>query len=491
MHIAAHTAIHLTRRATTQALLVTCAAACLWACSEDPEPDVHAATTADDATLDSTVDATGDDSGVVVDATIEDAAADAPVLPDVATGVTSDILTTGDTSVVDDAIGQPDAATALGDAIDDVEPQADGEGEGSLADIPPSGDASPSDTVAPPTLPLPGCAPNCLVCHQCPKKPICVDGKDYPSDCHAICDLKALTWPGTHVVEAGECFKSSCPKCTKQDVKAPHCATIKGGSQVPLAMACEAKCLQLDPSVAPNPAPGPCLTPCTKPIGQGGAGCPPGEPNPVCSKTDGQSYASECAMQHCDIKGCFPLGAPGKTSTCAPFKMTSACAGECYSKAKWPNCTDACEPVCRFDAKGYGVSYRNACIAKAEGAAVGSCAGISASKYDKCSIELYDKQGVGCCPGLDYTAIKQICASTGSGKDEVFYTFRSLKEYACLTKGQSLQWKFQFQGPCLCNCTKISKPVCGADGKTYQNLCQAKCHGGPGFKTTPGPCGGG
>ena len=300
-----------------------------------------------------------------------------------------------------------------------------------------------------------------------------------------------MDWPGNHVVEQGECFESDCVKCTKQDKKAPHCAALKDGSQVTIAMACEAQCLLLDTDVTPNPAQGACLTPCTKPIGKGGAGCPADEFNPVCSAEDGQSYASDCAMQHCNVDGCFAIGTPGQTSACVPLKMSVACPGLCYDKALWPACPDTCAPVCRFNAAGQGVSFRNDCIAKAEGAKQGSCEGISASKYDKCSMELYEALGKGCCPGVDYSDIKQVCASIGDGKDEVFYTFRNLKEYACLIKGSAKAWKFQFQGPCLCNCTKIAKPVCGADGKTYQNLCQAECYAGPGFKTTPGSCPGG
>ena len=50
------------------------------------------------------------------------------------------------------------------------------------------------------------------------------------------------------------------------------------------------------------------------------------------------------------------------------------------------------------------------------------------------------------------------------------------------------QWEFKYLGACICKCNKTDKAVCGADGLTYQNACQAKCYNDDSFTWKDGAC---
>lgn len=425
----------------------------------------------------------------------QDAGDAAAPLTDSATRPPEDV-TASDAAAPDDAAEVADAASASDAGVADAAPPPDGQGWDAAAQDATGADGDMGEDIGPdsgpvyPKLALPACAANCLECYKCATKPICVGGKTYNNDCHAMCALQAENWPIGQTIVSGACYKPLCAQCAPGVPKSLHCAALKDGTKVTIGAACEAKCLELDPNTTPNPVVGACADKCHAPIGDGGGGCSPTDYGAVCSETDGQTYASVCAMQHCDMPGCFPVGATAKDAKCAPYQMKAACAGSCFEAGKWPGCPGECAPVCMRDVQGHAVSYRNGCVAKVEGAVALGCEGVSASQYDQCSAGMYTELKVGCCAGVDYESASPVCASKGTGVDAKFVTFRSLKEMACLTAGEQGAWTFQFQGPCLCNCTKIPKPVCGADGKTYENSCQAQCYHGVGFGFSLGGCGG-
>ncbi len=439
--------------------------------------------------------------------------------PDGDTSTTTTDGTPGDVGE-DGAIGDVDA-TVDPDAAPDATVDAETASGGS--------DVAAETGPPKPKLPLPDCAGgaggNCLT--ACPEGKLCVDGTTYFNDCEAIFKLKAFDWPAGYEtkIKKGACpdckdcanvevkcnLQNGTNKCTlyqpgkpaEESVKScsknadcvgsfEGCATLKSGAKVAVELPCQAKCMDLTTTETPYVA-GKCKSGCSQPPPNGG-GCPMNVYQPVCAKEDGKTYATPCALKNCDKQGCYGLGLSQKSDTCEPDKLTKECDGECFAEASKvsasaANCPKDCNPVCGILPTGKGQSYRNACLATNANAKVADCKGISATPKDKCSAaELY--QGKGCCADVDYVPVNPVCASkpaAKTGDPDVWITFRSQAEYKCLTAGDN-SWVPQYSGPCICNCPNTYAPVCGDDGLTYVNKCQAECYNGPSFNVKSGPC---
>ena len=408
--------------------------------------------------------------------------------------------TTDHTDTTDQADGHGDAdgSTEQGDAPDAIDTGSD-----VAVDV----DTSKPDIPMPPICPE--AKGSCALCTLCPAFPVCTlkevgkpDLKTYPNDCAAMCALNAINWPsevGTQLW-ASEC--PACPLCTPTDMKtaSPYCVTLNSGAKVTVEHQCEIGCLpdakmQVD-GKTPVASKGACKAKCTDPVSSGGAGCKV-KGQPICAQQDNSTYTNQCQMENCDIAGCYPDGATAKTAACAPGSMTKECDGACYDAKKTPSCPATCSPVCGISKKKLlngqtltiGTSFRSACIAAAEGATVGDCAGISNSSADACAGGvLYTAKG--CCENVDYGIIHPVCASqTVAGKPDQYVTFQNQGEYDCLTAGTST-WTFQYASACVGSCSGNYQPVCGADGFTYQNACQADYYNPPAgtFTYTNGPC---
>lgn len=391
-------------------------------------------------------------------------------------------------------------------------------------------DASPVDAGAPTkVLSLPDCAKGaCFNCGACADTPMCLNGTTYKNDCFAICKLQAFDWPTGYSPTQGACpncknctghkvqcnnVKGECEECTakggcksngdacknESDCKwTPVCAVLKSGAEVTVDVPCEAECLDLDTKIGQSGIKyaGACKSKCSFPIAKGGGGCPNNIWQPVCSKKDGKTYSSQCAMQNCAKQGCYAIGKTAKTDQCTEAKMEAECAGECYDKNNlaWKGCSGDCKPVCGIAKNKKGVNYRNKCIATASGAKIGDCSGITTTKNDKCSAQLYVEGNVPCCTNVQYElAPNPVCAALGAGATAQWITFHNKTEFDCWdTKAKAnkagQQWEFKFSGSCICKCLKTKKPVCGADGFTYNNACIAKCYNGDSFTWKDGAC---
>ncbi len=434
-----------------------------------------------------------------------------------ATDVTTDATAPTDVAAVDTT--GTDAGPAADTTGADASTTDAGADNDATTDAGGAADAGTPD--AGKTLPLPSCAKTCADCTQCADTPMCANGQEFLNDCQAICKLQAYDWPTGVTLVQGKCpWCEKCQTATKPDAPDAFCAKTAGGAYVPVKQECELECTKLATpetcTAGKCPTSGQACTKdwqcspksevikgscgkfnlCMQPVAQGGAACPVNAYNPVCSKKDGTTYATECAMQACDLSGCFPLNETVKSAQCDPGKMVAECGGECYDKTKWTTgaakCPGDCNPVCAvISGKSSGIArtYRNGCIAKGSDAAVLNCEGVSATAKDKCSAELYEAATTGaCCPDVDYSIVKQVCASKGTGATATWYTFRNQSEFDCLTVTEKGDWTFQYLGPCVCNCPQTNNPVCGDDGLTYQNACQAQCYNGDKFSWKSGAC---
>jgi len=206
-------------------------------------------------------------------------------------------------------------------------------------------------------------------------------------------------------------------------------------------------------------------------------GCGPID-EPVCGD-DGKTYSNSCqaecgAVEVAHDGPCVPVQC-ASDDTCAFDEFCdfgAACGGAGVCAPQPDFCVRKKDPVCGCD----GETYKNECLAHAEG--------VSVAAEGKCPDQCVCTQEYAPVCGVDGETYGNAC-SAGCAEVEVDYVGECVDgcdSNADCGTGRYCQRDANCGGTGTCAdqpqlCTQIYDPVCGCDGDTYGNSCEAAAQG--------------
>ncbi|XP_059048673.1 serine protease inhibitor dipetalogastin-like [Achroia grisella] len=186
---------------------------------------------------------------------------------------------------------------------------------------------------------------------------------------------------------------------------------------------------------------------------------------PVCG-SNGETYSNKCMLNCAQV-----------TNRALTLRQSGPCES---TERPVCICTFEYKPVCGSDGKTYSNMCNLNCEASVRFAYQGECAEpVRVAQLPQCTCTK-EKQPVCGSDGATYSNDCMLNCATQFNPSLSIAHFGPCSSDVKVVPGNDVIPP--------CSCTRELKPVCGSDGRTYNNICLMKCRGQQTTVAREGPC---